>query len=119
MTKVHPHRRLGGTAAVPRLSDALVIVVLAAGAVAAPRRTCAQADALGIAPPQTVGIEAAQSALDGAVGGLSARYERWQHTRVTAASSDSLPQLPVAADAPAPPDAPDGEISAQREELGQ
>lgn len=96
-----------------------MVVMLAAGALHAAGRAQAQTDALGIAPPRTVSVEAAQAALVDGVERLGARYARWQRARVPAAPADALPVLPASAAAPAAPDAPDGEITRQLEEAGR
>ena len=116
MTKSERRRRRESAAAAGRR---LTVVMLGAGALYAAGRVQAQPDASGIAPPQTVSIEAAQSAVADGIERLAARYARWQQGQVPAASAATLPILPVAAAAPPLPDAPDGEITQQLEGLGQ
>jgi hypothetical protein len=124
MTKSQGLWPRGGCAATGRrrpgaASRRLRVVMLAAGALYAAGRAQAQTDALGIAPPRTVSVEAAQAALVDGVERLGARYARWQRARIPAPSADTLPVLPANAAGPAAPDAPDGEITQQLGDAGR
>jgi hypothetical protein len=115
MAKSQPVRRARRGATAGRR----MMVVLAAGALSAAARAPAQTDALGIAPPRTVSVEAAQGALSDRAERLGGRYARWQRARDLADSADALPAFPPNPAAPSAPDAPDGEITRQLEEAGQ
>ena len=123
MTKGQRVRRGGGCAPAGRRGPGTVsrrlMALLAGGVLYVTARAQAQTDALGIAPPRSVSVEAAQAALVDGMERLGARYAGWQRARVLAAPAAAPPVLPANAAAPAPPDAPNGEITRQLAEAGQ
>lgn len=74
-------------------------------------------DAAALAEPAVLSDAAAAAADDERVARLRDRYDAWLAARQPVAYLDTYPELPSDAGFPAPPDAPDGEITRAREAL--